>query len=162
MKLTFTYFTQKTAIIIGSDERGLIFISIMISKQCRAIWYISIVLPLTISRSENLVSWCLLKQRKKGLFFLTATPETKLRHRNPLHKANHLYLMVWEMLKIFLTHSDSLSSLTAVHISIWVLKLLHDLQRSKVVVPQSDLAAEPCWSCCTGELRLEGHWYLCL
>lgn len=60
-------------------------------------------------------------------------PETTVRHRNALHKAVHLCLIVKEMLEILLTHSDSISSLTAMHIS-EVLKLLHDLQRCKIVV----------------------------
>lgn len=72
-------------------------------------------------------------------------PETKLRHRNFLHKADHLCLIVRDVLEILLTLSDSLSSLTAVHIRSEVLKLLQlYLQRCKVVVLQSDLAAEPC------------------
>jgi len=84
--------------------------------------------------------------KKKSNYFLTREmPETTIRHRNALHKAVHLYLIVREMLEILLTHSDSLSSLTAVHIRSEVLKLLCDLQRCKVVVLQSDLAAEPCW-----------------
>jgi len=72
-------------------------------------------------------------------------PETTVWHRNTLYKVVHLCLIVREMLEIILTHSDSLSSLTAMHIRSEVLKLLHDLQRCKVVVLQSDLAAEPRW-----------------
>lgn len=72
-------------------------------------------------------------------------PETTVRHRNTLHKTVHLHLIVREMLEILLTHSDSISSLTAMHKRSEVLKLLHDLQRCKLVVLQSDLAAEPCW-----------------
>lgn len=72
-------------------------------------------------------------------------PETTIRHRNALYKADHLCLVVREMLEILLTHSDSLSSITAVHIRSEVCKLLHFLQRCKVVVLQSGLAAESCW-----------------
>jgi hypothetical protein len=119
MKLSSMCFRQKTAIIIGNDERGLIFVSIMISKQCTVIWCISVALPLTIFISKTLlVSLCILKQRKMTIFLTREMPQTKLRHRKPLHKSDHLYLIVQEMLRILLTHSDSLSSLTVVHIRI--------------------------------------------
>jgi len=86
------------------------------------------------------------KKKKERKFFLTSEmPETTVRHRNTVYKVVHLCLIVREMLEILLTHSNSLSSLTAMHIRSEVLKLLHDLQRCKVVVLQSDLAAEPCW-----------------
>jgi hypothetical protein len=36
-KLSFMCFSEKTANITGSDERGLIFIDIMISRHCSII-----------------------------------------------------------------------------------------------------------------------------
>lgn len=147
MKFSFMCFSQKSAVITGNDERGLIFVDIMISRHCSVIWCISIAYHWQYSYIKILLSVLyLLKQAKKELYFLIREiPETKLRYRNVLHRTDHLCLIVREMLEIILTPSDSLSSLTAVHIRSEVLKLLQlSLQRCKVVVLQSNLAAEPC------------------
>jgi len=81
----------------------------MISGCCPVICCISIALPLTILKYKYFVSVVAFEAKKKRTSIFL--PETTVRHRNTLHKAVHLCLIVREMLEILLTHSDSLSSL---------------------------------------------------
>lgn len=146
MQLSFMCFSQKTAEIAGNDERGLIFIDIMISGHCPVIWCISIVLPLTILKYKYLVSVVAFEAKKKWTLFSykrNAWNHSKAQERSAQSCSSvfNSKRNTWNTPYIFrLTFIINSSA----HRS-EVLKLLHDLQRCKVVVLHSDLAAKPCW-----------------